>query len=159
MRVIRESMAQYTPKSASYFDVHWQPRLSLGSKVLSDAQNSWLLNDSTFPSELISAILLWVFRFDFHATGFIGYVGATPKELHGLKLNDWRDRVRSPECECRLLIPNASDSQLQLALDILNTTIDDALSCWDDDPLSPHTDAVVLNCVERLAEHNLLKLR
>jgi len=64
-----------------YFDAHWQPRLDVAADVLRRIQDRWLMADSPFPIEQTIAVILRVFSFDFHASGFIGYQGVPANEL------------------------------------------------------------------------------
>lgn len=143
-------MAKYTTKPDGYFDSHWRDRLALGEKVLREVQSSWLLDGSLFPTELVAAILCWIFRFDFYVAEFIDYAGVQPSELHRLTLDSWRNLVQTPQRELRLLNSNANNSQLQLGMQILQTTINDAATCWMNNVHSPSTDNVVRNCTRDL---------
>ncbi len=79
--------------------------MEFAARVLRDVQNQWLLSEAAFPHTAVTAVILRIFAFDFHATGFLGYRGVTQRELAARSVDDWVAIVGSPLDECAAFLP------------------------------------------------------
>lgn len=149
-------MGQYSPKSASFFDAHWKPRIKLAAKVLLDAEDAWLLTDEPFPTANMLAVFFWIFRFDF---GSVRYGRADRHALYQRSLEDWYQLVEVPAIECCLLLPRASDQERCDVLDAFCEIVSWAADCWLVDPTSPAPIEVATDCADYLGNARVLKVR
>jgi hypothetical protein len=140
------------------FDLHWQPRVNFAAEFLRTIQNRWLVTDADFPIQQTISVILNIFSFDFHATGFITYRGITPAELARRSVDDWFAIVKSPSDECAKMLPRCSRADHARIVESFVSILADAVSSWENDTDAPTTDEVANDLVEFLGSNRFVRL-
>ena len=140
------------------FDLHWQPRINFAAEFLRTVQNRWLVTDSNFPIKQTISVILNIFTFSFHATGYITYRGITPAELARRSVDEWFAIVKSPSGECANMLPCCSRVDHERTVQSFEVMLVDAVNSWEDDASTPPTEEVANDFVEFLGSNRFVTL-